>query len=452
MPFVCSECGHRSVKWFGRCPSCGEWDSLVEAGAEDSEDTSAQATSWLGEELRSIDQVDLTDVARLESGIGELDRLLGGGLLPGGVILFGGEPGIGKSTLLLQLADALAERAGNVLYVSGEESERQVKLRASRIGVENERLYVLSEQALSRIVAAVEKIEPVALIVDSVQTTVDERAAGEAGSVRQLREVSTQLIQLTKSRGMATFLVGHITKEGAFAGPKMVEHLVDVAVYLEGSRSEDLRILRSVKNRYGATHEVAVFRMTSEGMVQVADPSRFFLEEGGEESRPGTVVVPVLEGSRPILVELQALVSPTGGYGVPQRRCTGLDVNRVLLLLAVIEKHLEVHVGAADVYLSLAGGLEARERGTDLAVVASVLSSLRNRPLPARTAVVGEVGLSGEVRPVRRLAERISEAEKMGMERILVPGVKAPASARNGRIDVLPVDCIGGALEALAFN
>jgi DNA repair protein RadA/Sms len=448
MPFVCSQCGHRSVKWFGRCPSCGEWDSLVEAGG--TEGAPAEATSWLGEELRSIDRVDLTAAERLPSGIGELDRLLGGGLLPGGVILFGGEPGIGKSTLLLQMANSLSLLRGNVLYVSGEESERQVKLRASRIGVESERLFVLSEQSLSRIVAAVEKIGPVALIVDSVQTTVDERAAGEAGSVRQLREVSTQLIQLTKSRNLATFLVGHITKEGAFAGPKTVEHLVDVAVYLEGSRSEDVRILRSVKNRYGATNEVAVFRMTTEGMIEVTDPSRFFLDAGDDEPRSGSVIVPVLEGSRPILVELQALVSPTGGYGVPQRRCTGLDVNRVLLMLAVLEKHLDVHVGGADVYLSLAGGLEARGRGTDLAVVASVISSMRNRPLPRRTAVVGEVGLSGEVRPVRRLKERISEAEKLGMERIVVPGAKAPAY--RGTIDVLPVDRIAGALEALAFN
>ena len=450
MSFVCSECGYRSVKWMGRCPSCGQWDSFAQASALSAEEDEAESTSWLGEELRTIDQVDVTDVARLESGIGELDRLLGGGLLPGGVILFGGEPGIGKSTLLLQLADSLAERCGNVLYVSGEESERQVKLRASRIGVKNERLYVLSEQALSRILAAVEQIKPVALIVDSVQTTLDERAAGEAGSVRQLREVSTQLIQLTKARNLATFLVGHITKDGAFAGPKMVEHLVDVAVYLEGSRTDDVRILRSVKNRYGATNEVALFRMTSEGMVQVADPSRFFLGEGGAEPRPGTVIVPVLEGSRAILVELQALVSPTGGYGVPQRRCTGLDVNRVLLLLAVIEKHLDVHIGAADVYLSLAGGLETRERGTDLAVVASVLSSLRNRAIPARTAVVGEVGLSGEVRPVRRLKERIGEAEKMGMERIIVPVTKAPL--RGGTIEVLQAERIDEALDALAFG
>jgi DNA repair protein RadA/Sms len=448
MPFLCSECGYRSIKWFGRCPNCGGWDSFSEDRSPREEP--GEGVSWLGEELRSIDRVDLTDIDRLATGMDELDRLFGGGLIPGGVILFGGEPGIGKSTLLLQIAELVARRYGNVLYVSGEESEGQVKLRASRIGVENERLYVLSEQSLARITAAVEQVSPIVLIVDSIQTTVDERAAGEAGSLRQLREASSELIRRAKSRKMATFLVGHITKEGAFAGPKSVEHLVDVAVYLEGSRGEDVRILRSVKNRFGATNEVVVFRMTAEGLTEIADPSRFFLDGMEKEPRPGTTVVPILEGTRPILVEMQALVSPTGGYGIPQRRCTGLDVNRILLLLAVMEKHLGIQVGGADVYLSLAGGLETRERGTDLGVVASVCSSLRDRPLPARTAIVGEVGLSGEIRSVRRLGERIREAEKMGMERIVVPG--ASRSAKGSRIDVVGVERIGRALEQIGLS
>jgi DNA repair protein RadA/Sms len=448
MPFLCSECGYRSIKWFGRCPNCGAWDSFSEG--QSSSDEPAETASWLGEELRSIDRVDLDEIERLATGMEELDRLLGGGLIPGSVILFGGEPGIGKSTLLLQIAELVACRYGNVLYVSGEESEGQVKLRASRIGVDNERLYVLSEQSLARITAAVEQVSPVALIVDSIQTTVDERAAGEAGSLRQLREASSELIRLAKSRKMATFLVGHITKEGAFAGPKSVEHLVDAAVYLEGSRGEDIRILRSVKNRFGATNEVVVFRMTAEGLTEISDPSRFFLADIEKEPRPGTTVVPILEGTRPILVEMQALVSPTGGYGIPQRRCTGLDVNRVLLLLAVMEKHLGIQVGGADVYLSLAGGLETRERGTDLGVVASVCSSLRDRPLRPRTAIVGEVGLSGELRSVRRLGERIREAGKMGMERIVVPGVSRPP--KSSEIEVIGVEGISQALEGIGLR
>ena len=448
MAFLCDQCGHRSVKWFGRCPDCGEWNSLVETSS-DSKNIVAEST-WLGEELRSISDIDLKNVHRLPSGMPEVDRLLGGGLIPGGVILFGGEPGIGKSTLLLQMAESLACGAGKILYVSGEESEGQVKLRAVRIGASSERLFVLSEQSLSRIVTAVEQVEPVVLIIDSIQTTADERVAGEAGSVKQLREVSSALIQLTKAKGMTTFLVGHITKEGSFAGPKTVEHLVDVAIYLEGSRTEDVRMLRSVKNRFGATNEVAVFQMTARGLVEIEDPSRFFLGDSDRPTQPGSVYVPVLEGTRPILVELQALVAPTGGYGVPQRRCTGLDVNRVLLMLAVMEKHLDVHIGGADVYMNLAGGLDVRERGTDLGVIAAVLSSLRNRALSDRTAVVGEVGLSGEIRAVRRLKERMGEAGKLGIQRMIVP--KSSRIAKPKGLEIVEVERVSEAIEALSFE
>ena len=448
MAFLCEKCGHRSVKWFGRCPGCGEWDSLTETRSGGPEP--AVDSTWIGEELRPISEIDLKNVQRLPSGLSEVDRLLGGGLIPGGVVLFGGEPGIGKSTLLLQMAESLARGGGKILYVSGEESEGQVKLRATRIGADSQRLFVLAEQSLHRILAAIEQVNPLVLIVDSIQTTADERVAGEAGSVRQLREVSSALIQLTKAKGMTTFLVGHITKEGAFAGPKTIEHLVDVAIYLEGSRTEDVRMLRSVKNRFGATNEVAVFQMTERGLVEIEDPSRFFLGDADRPEQPGSVYVPVLEGTRPILVELQALVSPTGGYGVPQRRCTGLDVNRVQLMLAVMEKYLEVHIGGADVYLSLAGGLDVRERGTDLGVIAAVLSSLRNRPLSDRTAVVGEVGLSGEIRPVRRIKERVGEAAKLGIQRMIVP--RAARAAKHAGLTMVEVDRVGDAIEALHFE
>jgi DNA repair protein RadA/Sms len=447
MPFSCSRCGQQSVKPFGRCPHCGAWDSFSET--EESRPSSRRDSSWLGEELRPIVDVSLADVARIPSGLAELDRLLGGGLVPGGVILFGGEPGIGKSTLLLQVANALAEGVGNVLYVSGEESESQVKLRATRVGVNSRRLYVLSEQDLDRIALAVEKTAPCALIVDSIQTASSASVDGEAGSIRQLREVSGELIRITKSRRLVTFLVGHITKDGAFAGPKSVEHLVDVALYLEGGRGEDVRFLRSVKNRFGSTDETAVFRMMAAGMEEVTNPSAFFLEGHTDSQRPGSVIVPILEGTRPILVELQALVSPTGGYGVPQRRCTGLDVNRVLLLLAVMEKEMTVHLGGADVYLSVAGGLEARERASDLGAVAAIASSMRSKPIPARTCIVGEVGLSGEVRAVRRVVERAREAEKMGYERILVPAAGKPKEKMA--IDVTPVESIDRAMSELGL-
>jgi DNA repair protein RadA/Sms len=447
MPFSCTQCGNQSLKPYGRCPRCGAWDAYVEVA--EAAGASRRDASWLGEELQSIADIHLGDVARVASGMGEFDRLLGGGFVPGGVLLFGGEPGIGKSTLLLQIAHALAEQVGNVLYVSGEESESQVKLRAHRIGVDSRRLYVLSEQSLDRIEAAIEKTAPCALFVDSIQTATSSAVDGEAGSIRQLRDVCGELIRITKSRRLITFLVGHITKDGAFAGPKSVEHLVDVALYLEGGRGEDVRFLRSVKNRFGSTDETAVLRMTPQGMVEIANPSAFFLEGHADVDRAGSVVVPVLEGTRPILVELQALVAPNAGFGVPQRRCTGLDINRVLLLLAVIEKELAIHVGAADVYLSVAGGLDAKERASDLGAVAAIVSSLRNRPLPPRTCVVGEVGLAGEVRAVRRVAERAREAAKMGYERLVVPAASRPKDAAG--IDVIPVDSVDQAMTELGL-
>lgn len=447
MPFHCSHCGYQSVKWLGRCPNCGEWDTFAAAPTQAATE---ESPSWIGEALLPITKIDLGEVKRLDTGLGEVDRLLGGGLVPGGVVLFGGEPGVGKSTLLLQIAQEIAQRYGTVLYVSGEESAGQIKLRASRLGAESESIYVLSEQTLERIVKAVDEVRPHLLIVDSIQTVLSATVPGEAGSIRQMRETSAELTRLTKARQMATFLVGHITKGGVFAGPKTVEHLVDVAIYMEGSRGEEVRILRCVKNRFGATNEVAVFQMWASGLKAITDPSRFFLEEHQAESRPGTVVVSLMEGSRPILVELQALVSPTGGYGVPQRRCTGLDVNRLLLLLAVVERRLGIHTGSADVYLSLAGGLETRERALDLGIIAAVVSSLRNRPLPKRTVVIGEVGLSGEVRAVRKLSERVTEAGKLGYERVVVPAKGRPATRRT--IEIVGVETIEEAIDALSLR
>jgi DNA repair protein RadA/Sms len=446
MPYSCRNCGYHSIKWLGRCPSCGEWGTF----AEDDSEGGKPSSSWIGEGLKPISEIGLGEIKRLRSGMREVDRLLGGGLIPGGVILFGGEPGIGKSTLLLQLSNELAHQYGNVLYVSGEESAAQLKLRASRLGVEDDRLFVLSEQSLSYILTAINEISPRVLIIDSIQTTFTDDSPGEAGSLRQMRDVSAELTRITKTRKMSTFLVGHVTKGGGFAGPKSVEHLVDVAIYFEGSRDEDVRILRSVKNRFGATNELAVFQMLPRGLREVINPSRFFLEDQREGTRAGTVVVPTLEGTRPILVELQALVAPTGGYGPPQRRCTGLDYNRVLLLLAVMERRLGVNTSGADVYLSLAGGLESRERAVDLGVIAAVVSSLRDRPLPPRTVVVGEVGLTGEVRKVKKLRDRIAEAGKLGYCRAIVPEMSKTSS--KAKIELIPVETIETAMDVLALT
>ncbi|HIE48145.1 TPA: DNA repair protein RadA, partial [Candidatus Bipolaricaulota bacterium] len=370
MPYRCRECGYRSPKWLGRCPRCGGWDSFEEVREGE------EGVGWIGSRPQALPQVKKPPLERVSTGIREVDRLLGGGLIPGSVILFGGEPGIGKSTLLLQLAAALAGSGSKVLYVSGEEAPAQVKLRAERLGIQTPELYLLSEQHLLRIVKAIEELSPQVLVVDSLQTVVARPEGGDIGGVAQVREAAAQLARLAKGLEMTCFLVSHITKGGEFAGPKTVEHLVDVAVYLEGTREGDLRILRSVKNRFGSTNEVAVFQMGEEGLIEVPDPATFFVPRD-RPARPGAAVVPVLEGTRPLLVEIQALVAPSMGYGPPQRRMAGLDFNRVSVLLAVIEKRLGAHIGATDVYLAVAGGLEVREPAVDLGVCAAVLSSLR---------------------------------------------------------------------------
>ncbi len=376
-----------------------------------------------------------------------MDRLLGGGLIPGAVILFGGEPGVGKSTLLLQIAASLSRDHGPILYVSGEESAPQVKLRAERLGIEEERLYLFAEQSLPRIAAAVEEISPLALIVDSLQTVIARADGGEVGGIHQVREAAAEFARLSKLRGMASFLVSHITKGGGFAGPKTVEHIVDVAIYLEGVRETDLRILRSVKNRFGSTHEVAVFRMGERGMEEVQNPSLFFLSRD-RAPKPGAAIVQVLEGTRTMLVEVQALVSPTK-YGPPQRRCAGLDYNRVLVLLAVIEKYLGVHIGMSDVYLAVAGGFEVREPALDLGIAASVLSSLYNRPLPPYTVGRWEIGLSGEIRPVRKAYERLKEVAKLGFGRAIVP---EQAIEDGVGLELVPVRDVVQAAEALGLS
>jgi len=448
MAYVCRECGYRSPKWLGRCPACGAWNSFEELPEEQaSRGRQAGHLSWLGEEPKPLPQVPPAPKERLSTGFPEMDRLLGGGLVPGEVVLFGGEPGIGKSTLLLQVLANMAHRYGKVLYVSGEESASQVKLRAERLGIVEERLFLFSEQSLPRIAAAVGELSPVALVVDSLQTVGAREGGGEVGGVQQVREAAGELARLSKLQGMVSFLVSHITKGGAFAGPKTVEHIVDVTVYLEGTREGDLRILRSVKNRFGSTNEVAVFRMGERGMEEVRDPSLFFVSREAT-GRAGSAIVPVLEGSRTMLVEIQALVSPSKGYGPPQRRMAGLDFNRVLVLLAVAEKYLGVHIGMSDVYLAVAGGLEVREPAIDLGIIAATLSSLRNRPLPEGTVVLGEVGLSGEIRPVRKAYERLREVARLGFSRAVLPRQELEGGLG---LETVPVRTVNEAMEALGL-
>lgn len=440
MPYRCRECGYQSPKWLGRCPRCGKWETFEECGGEGPD-------GGTGEPPRPLTEIPPLSGERFATGLSEVDRVLGG-LLPGAVVLFGGEPGVGKSTLLLQLAARLAARHGKVLYVSGEEAVAQVKLRAERLGIAEPSLYLQATQELLAIVRAVEEVEPAFLVVDSLQTVLARPDGGEIGGLLQVREAAAHLARLAKGLGMVTFLVSHITKGGEFAGPKTVEHLVDAAVQLEGVRESELRLLRCVKNRFGSTAEVAVLQMGPTGLTEVANPSLFFVSQD-RQPKPGAAIVPVLEGSRTLLVEIQALTAPGSGFGPPQRRTAGLDLNRTSVLLAVIEKHLGVHVRAMDVYLAVAGGLEVREPAADLGVCAAILGSVRGRAVPTDIVVVGEVDLSGEIRPVRRGPERLQEVAKLGFSRAVAPRGPLPKPLS---LDVVQAKTLAEAMDALELT
>jgi len=450
--FACQACGFESSKWLGRCPDCGEWNSFVE---ERQELAPPPGKGRPGPRLapetlsrpKAFDAVDNSEDARVASGIDEFDRVLGGGIVPGSLVLIGGEPGIGKSTLLLQVAHLLGRTHGSVLYVSGEESERQVKLRGERLGIEGGGLYLMAETALERILEEVESLRPRALVVDSVQTVFSSRFPSAPGSISQVREVATQLLFVAKGRGITTFLIGHVTKDGSLAGPKSLEHIVDTVLYFEGEKRQHHRIVRAVKNRFGAVSELGVFEMTGSGLHPVANPSALFLAER-QAGAPGSAVVATMEGSRPVLVEVQALVSPTS-FGTPRRMSLGIDPNRTSLLLAVLEKRVGLELLGDDVFVSVAGGLEIDEPAADLAVAAAVASSFRNRPLPPQTVLFGEIGLGGEVRGAGQAGLRLREAAQMGFTRCLLPARNVPDDAPPG-IRLVPVNTLEEALERLA--
>jgi DNA repair protein RadA/Sms len=444
--FSCQACGFESSKWLGRCPDCGEWNSFVEERQETAPSAKGRAPLVIGGNPKPYDDIDGTEAARISSGIGEFDRVLGGGIVPGSMVLIGGEPGIGKTTLLTQVADLLSRTGGPVLYVSGEESERQIKLRGERLGISGGGLFVLGETSLERILEHVETLKPAALVVDSVQTIYSARFNSAPGSISQVREVATQLLFLAKGRGITIFLIGHVTKDGSLAGPKSLEHIVDTVLYFEGEKQQHHRIVRAVKNRFGAVSEMGVFEMTGTGLQAVPNPSALFLSERVEGS-PGSAVVATLEGSRPMLVEVQALVSPTA-FGTPRRMSIGLDANRTTLLLAVLEKRVGLELLGDDVFVSVAGGLEVAEPAVDLAVAAAVASSFRNRPVPARTVLIGEVGLAGEVRGVGQVGLRIREAAQMGFDRCILPARNLPPAHDGMRL--VGVRTLEEALERLA--
>jgi DNA repair protein RadA/Sms len=446
--FQCQECGAQSAKWLGRCPDCGAWNSFVEERVAPAAVTAASAekryslAAAAGPQLYA--DIDTVVAERLSTGIGEFDRVLGGGVVPGSLVLIGGEPGIGKSTLLLQAAAHFAQSVGPVLYSSGEESEHQIKSRGERLGIEPAPLYILAETCLERILEEVARLRPAFVIVDSIQTVFSLKFQSAPGSIGQVRESATQLLFAAKGQNIPTFLVGHVTKDGSLAGPKALEHIVDTVLYFEGEKHHSHRVVRAVKNRFGAVSELGVFEMTGTGLRAVPNPSQLFLAERAANA-PGSAVLCCIEGSRPLLVEVQALVS-TSSYGNARRMASGIDQNRLSLLLAVLEKRAGLNLIAEDVFVNVAGGMTIDEPAADLAVVAAVASSLRNRPIRQGTAVFGEVGLAGEVRATSQAALRVREAAQMGFTRCVTPEGNCSPSDVHG-IEIAGVRNISEALD-----
>lgn len=448
--FVCQACGGRSRKWTGRCPDCEAWNSMVEepdAPAPASGGDARYGAAAGRAEVRRYREIDVEAAARMPSGFGEFDRVLGGGIVPGSMVLVGGEPGIGKSTLLLQVAARVAAASGPVLYASGEESEQQVKERGRRLDVDGAELYLLAETCLERLLEAVGRVRPALLVVDSIQTIYSLHLASAPGSVGQVREAATHLLFSAKRGNLPTILVGHVTKDGSLAGPKVLEHVVDTVLYFEGERHHSHRVVRAVKNRFGAVSELGVFEMTGAGLAPVPNPSRLFLSDRAA-GVPGSVVLCSLEGTRPILVEVQALVS-TGAYGTARRMASGIDPNRLSLLLAVLEKRAGLGLAGEDVFVNVAGGLAIDEPAADLGVVAAVASSLRGRGVRPGTAVFGEVGLGGEVRGTPRAGLRVKEAAQLGFTRCVLPAANGGRDTAADGCETIGVETVEDALDAL---
>jgi DNA repair protein RadA/Sms len=445
--FVCQGCGYQSPRWAGRCPDCGKWNSFKEERLSTAGRAPAAHGGLASSSPIPIDAIEVVGEHRTKSGIGEFDRVLGGGVVPGSVILIGGDPGIGKTTLLLQTLPRLLTSGQSVLYVSGEESPQQIKMRGERLGVRTRGLYILAETSLEEILKTVQDLQPAAVVVDSIQTVSTDQLTSAPGSVSQVQEVAMQLMGFAKRSGVPVFIIGHVTKEGAIAGPRLLEHIVDTVLYFEGDKGHTYRILRAVKNRFGSTNEIGVFEMKETGLEEVGNPSQLFLSERPERST-GSVVVSSLEGSRPILVELQALVSPTG-YSLPKRMANGVELNRVALLLAVMEKRLGMHLAGQDVYVNVVGGMQIEEPAIDLGIVMAVTSSLRERPIDHRTMAMGELGLGGEVRAVSQAELRVREAAKMGFRRCLLPERNLERLEPVDDIELVGVGEVGEALDVV---
>ncbi len=442
--FVCNECGYESAKWLGKCPACNSWNSFFEQKVSDSKTASSKNTNKEYKKPQKLDSYIAKEALRTSTGFEELDRVLGGGLVKGSLILLGGEPGIGKSTLILQICNKV-QGEGKVLYVSGEESAEQVKMRADRLGIKNENLLFLGETDIDLVNDAITETEPKLLIIDSIQTMYTDELSAAPGSVSQVREITAQIMRICKSKDITTIIIGHVTKEGNIAGPRVLEHIVDTVLYLEGERYFSYRILRGVKNRFGSTNEIGMFEMKEEGMCEIKNPSDVLISER-EDNPAGSCIVSCMEGTRPILVELQALTTQTVS-NYPKRTANGIDFNRLAILIAVIEKKTGMLLGNQDVYLNVVGGLRLNEPSIDLGIVMIVASIFKNKPIPKDCVIIGEVGLTGEVRRINLIEKRLKEAEKLGFKHAIIPESNKKLLKDKFKLDIIGVKDVKEAMK-----
>ena len=443
--YVCQSCGYETAKWLGKCPECTKWNTFVEEIDQKSTKKEVFIIDKSSSKPVSINSIESKEEERFTTDINELDRVLGGGIVKGSLVLVGGDPGIGKSTLLIQVSSNVANLGKTVLYITGEESESQIKMRAKRLGINSENLYIFAENNLSIIESYLESVNPELIILDSIQTVFSPEISSAPGTVSQIKEGTSKFMKISKKMGISTFIVGHVTKEGSLAGPKLLEHMVDTVLYFEGERYNTYRLVRAVKNRFGSTNELGVFEMRDLGLVELDNPSKILISEKPKDVA-GSVIISTVEGTRPMLLELQALVSPTS-FGIPKRTSTGVDYNRVGMLLSVLEKRVGLQIQNQDVYINIVGGIKINEPSIDLGIAISVASSFRNIPIDEDIAVTGEVGLTGEVRAVSFIEKRIAECKKLGFKKIVVPRSNYDVVKETKGIEIWPVDNLRQAIN-----
>lgn len=443
--YVCQSCGYETAKWLGKCPECTKWNTFVEEIDQKSTKKEVFIIDKSSSKPVSINSIESKEEERFTTDINELDRVLGGGIVKGSLVLVGGDPGIGKSTLLIQVSSNVANLGKTVLYITGEESESQIKMRAKRLGINSENLYIFAENNLSIIESYLESVNPELIILDSIQTVFSPEISSAPGTVSQIKEGTSKFMKISKKMGISTFIVGHVTKEGSLAGPKLLEHMVDTVLYFEGERYNTYRLVRAVKNRFGSTNELGVFEMRDLGLVELDNPSKILISEKPKDVA-GSVIISTVEGTRPMLLELQALVSPTS-FGIPKRTSTGVDYNRVGMLLAVLEKRVGLQIQNQDVYINIVGGIKINEPSIDLGIAISVASSFRNIPIDEDIVVTGEVGLTGEVRAVSFIEKRIAECKKLGFKKIVVPRSNYDVVKETKGIEIWPVDNLRQAIN-----